>query len=195
MIQMGALYSNREVAELADCPLKLGWDIKKDRHVVLVMIDANHHEIEFEGRLHKFIQNQPLLADKAFVTKVYRCSAYAHLITEHGQSGRVCVGFKPSSSNAAIPTITPLESSTQANETWQTIGEAGTWTTGSYHPSPPLYTPLATLRQITPKEPTTGYRDRLPPEITDDQEMEDYIPPWGELDEQGDEIDPDSEDQ
>jgi hypothetical protein len=179
-----------DISELQACSLKLGWDIKKDRHAVLVMIEANHHEIKFEGRLHKFIQNRPELADKAFVTKVYRCSAYAQLITDYGQSGRVCVGFK--ATPATVPTAEPSGSVALGEDVWQTISQAGAWNTGIYHPSA-LYTPLVTLRQITPKEPTTGYRDRLPPAITDEQEMEDYIPPWGELDEEGDEVDPDSE--
>lgn len=179
-----------EIPALAGCSPKLGWDIKKDRHAALVMIDANHHEIAFEGRLHKFIQNKPELADKAFVTKVYHCSAYAQLVTDYGQSGQVYVGYKTSDST---PTFTPAGSASDlgagAERRWLTSTHPGKWTTGAIQNAPAAYTPLVTLRQITPKEPTLGFRDRLPPEITDDQEMQNYIPPWGELDEQGEEID------
>jgi len=184
-----SVLAGREISELEACSLKLGWNIKKDRHAVLVMIDANLHEIEFEGRLHRFIQNKPELADKAVVTKVYKCSAYARLVTDHGRSGQVFVGFKPTNSAPVAPSVTSSDSITTADEAWLTISHAGTWNTGTYDPLP-LYTPLVTLRQITPKEPSIGYRDRMPPEITDTQDMEDYIPPWGELDEQGDEVDP-----
>jgi len=51
---------------MAECSLKLAWDIKKDRHAALVMINANRHEIEFEGCLHNFIRDKSELAKKAF---------------------------------------------------------------------------------------------------------------------------------
>lgn len=180
-----------EIPDLVECSLKLGWNIKKDRHAVLVMIDATHHEIEFEGRLHKFLQNQANLADNAFVTKVYHCSAYAQLITDHGQSGKVHIGFKAD----MIPTGAESTSvpPTAFDQAWQTFSQTGHWSTGIYHPSPPSYMPLATIRQIRPKEPTLGFRDPIPPAIMDKDEMENYIPPWGELDEEGDEIDPDDD--
>jgi hypothetical protein len=150
------------------------------------MIDANRHELEFEGRLHRFIQDKPEVVEKAFVTKVYYCSAYAQLITDYGQSGQVYVGFKGSNSTpTATPAVSASDASNGVNPTWLT---SGTWTTGKYCAWPPPYTPLATLRQVTPKEPAKGYRGSSLPEIPDDQEMEDYIPPWCELDEQGDEI-------
>jgi hypothetical protein len=199
------LPSDSEIPALAECSLKLAWDIKKDRHAAIVMIDANHHEIEFEGILHRFIQDKPAVADKAFVTKVYRCSAFARLLTDYGQTGQVYVGFNgntnttPSSSTTPTPTPTPTPSGSASdvgsgvNRQWLTSSQPGTWTTGRYSDGPPHYTPLATLRQITPKDPTIGYRDAMPPVITDKREMEDYIPPWGELDEQGDEVDPETE--
>jgi hypothetical protein len=154
------------------------------------MIDANHHEIAFEGRLHRFIQDKPELADKAIVTKVYRCSAYAQLITDHGQSGQIYVGFKAGDSAPAGTSPTVI-SSAGVDQAWQTFSQVGNWITGRYQSTPPPYTPLATLRQIRPKEPTIGYRDIISPEISDDDEMANYILPWGELDEQGAEIDPD----
>jgi hypothetical protein len=183
--------SDREISDLAECSLKLGWDIKKDRHAVLVMIDANHHEIEFEGRLHKFLQNKSELADKAVVTKVYRCSAYAQIVTECGRSGRIYVGLKANSNSVPSGTTPTMMSSGSAevHHMWKTFSQTGNWCTGNYHPSPP-YTPLATLRQIRPKEPTSGFRDLIPPAISDDEEMDNYIPSWGELDEEGNEIDP-----
>jgi hypothetical protein len=175
----------RDIPTLAECSPKVGWDIKKDRHAALIMIDANRHEIKFEGRLHRFIQNLPDLADMAVVTKVYRCSAYAQLITSEGQSGQVYAGFKGHNSTPS----TPNSSATSVIErAWQTFSQTGNWNTGT-HLSSSLYTPLVTIRQIRPKGPTTGYRDPIPPEITDEDEMQDYILPWGDLDEHGDEID------
>jgi len=153
------------------------------------MINANHHEIKFEGRLHKFIQNEPELADKAVVTKVYRCSAYAQLVTEYGQTGQVYVGFKANNDSTPPPQSSTTKSSAVVDQAWQTFSQAGNWSTGAGHHLHDLYTPLATIRQIRPKGPTTGYRDPIPPEITDEEEMKDYILPWGDLDEQGDEID------
>jgi hypothetical protein len=41
------------------------------------------------------------------------------------------------------------------------------------------------------KAPTSGVRDPLPPPITDEDKMRNYIPSWGELDENGNEIDED----
>jgi hypothetical protein len=180
-----------EIPAIAECCPKLGWDIKKDRHAALVMIDANHHEIKFEGRLHRFIQNKPEVADKAFVTKVYRCSAYARLITEHGRSGRTYVGFNTNIDSTSTTSIATSTSSTGAAQVWQVLSEAGNWSTGSYHPSPPAYTPLVTIRQITPKEPASGFREPIPPAIADADEMQDYILPWGDLEEDGEEVDPD----
>jgi hypothetical protein len=173
---------------LAECSPKLGWDIKKDRHAALVMIDSNHHELKFEGRLHRFIQNKPELGDKAFVTKVYECSAYARLITECGQAGQIYVGFKGNGDFTSSTSAINISSDRVVQE-WRTFSQAGDWSTGIYHPTP-KYTPLATLRQVIPKAPAVGYRDPIPPEIVDADEMPDYIPPWGDLDEQGDEIDP-----
>lgn len=189
-----------DIPTLAECQPKLGWDIKKDRHAVLVMINANHWEIENEGVLHRFLQKQPDLADKAIVTKVYKCSAYAQLVTEYGQKGPFYVGFKPN----LTPKTTPQTSvnsflssssdpSIMVEQLWQTHPQTANWNMGPYDPSQRLYSPLATLRQVTPKEPSLGYRDKLPPPITDDQEMEDYIPPWAELDERGEEIEDDDD--
>jgi hypothetical protein len=154
------------------------------------MIDANHHELKFEGRLHRFMQNQLHLADKAVVTKVYKCNAYARLITEAGQTGEIYVGFKanrsPSSSAASSADAIP-----EFDQLWQTSSSAGAWITGTCIVDQEQFTPLVTLRQIMPREPTTGFRDPLPPPIADEDEMRDYIPPWGELDEEGNEIDED----
>jgi len=180
-----------DIPALAECSPKLCWDIKKDRHVALVMIDANHHEIKFEGRLHKFIQNLPDLADKAFVTKVYRCSAFAQLITELGHSGQAYVGFKANSNSGPATPNSTGSSTSIVDQAWQTFSQAGSWNTGQYHPSRPIYTPLVTIRQIRPKGPSTGFRDPLPPEIKDEDEMKDYILPWGDLDEDGEELYPD----
>jgi hypothetical protein len=184
-------HSYREIPAIAECCPKLGWDIKKDRHAALVMIDANHHEIRFEGRLHRFIQNKPEVADKAFVTKVYRCSAYARLITEHGRSGQIYVGYKANIDSTSTTSIATSTSSTGAAQAWQVFSDAGNWSTGPYHPSPPAYTPLVTIRQITPKEPASGFREPIPPAIADADEMQDYILPWGDLEEDGEEVDPD----
>jgi len=180
-----------EIPALVECSPKLGWNIKKDRHSALVMIDSNHHEIKFEGRLHKFIQDKPELADNAFVTKVYRCSAYARLITDQGRTGQIYVGFKPNGDPDSTPPIATTSSSIGAAQVWQAFSEAGDWGTGTYHPSPPPYTPLVTIRQITPKEPSSGFREPIPPPIADADEMQDYILPWGDLDEEGEEVDPD----
>jgi hypothetical protein len=175
-----------DIPTLAECSPKLGWDIKKDRHAALIMIDANRHEIKFEGRLHRYIQNLPELADKAVVTKVYRCSAYAQLITNEGQSGQVYAGFK---GNNSAPSTPNSSAASVVDRTWQTYSQTGNWNTGTHPLSSSLYTPLVTIRQIRPKGPTSGYRDPIPPEITDEDEMQDYILPWGDLDEHGDEID------
>lgn len=159
------------------------------------MIDANQYEITNEGILHRFVQNKPDLADKAIVTKVYRCSAFAQLITEHGENGPFYVGFrsnmppKNTSQNSISSSLTsPSDSSIMLEQLWQTYPQSANWNMGPYDASQRLYSPLATLRQVTPKQPTLGYRDKLPPPITDDQVMEDYIPPWAELDERGEEI-------
>jgi len=175
-----------DIPTLAECPLRLGWHIKKDRHGILVMINPNLHEIKYEGCLHKLIQEDPDLADKAIVTKVYRCSAYARLITDRGRSGQVYVGFK-ASNTTPVDTLPTVISAAGVDQSWQTSSQSGTWTTGMFH-STPSYTPLATLRQITPKAPAVGYRDDM--EMPDDEEMETYRLPWGELDDKGDEIDP-----
>jgi hypothetical protein len=153
------------------------------------MIDANHYEIEFEGRLHKFLQNQPELADYAFVTKVYRCSAYAQLITDYNRFGRVCVGFKANNSAPPDGTTPTVIQSTGSEPAWQCFSQTGSWSTSAYNPSVNLYTPLATLRQIRPISPTTGFRNLLPPAIADTDDMDNYIPPWGELDEKGEDLD------
>jgi len=188
----GTFSVTTDIPILGECSPKLGWDIKKDRHVALVMIDANHHEMKFEGILHKFIQNLPDLADKAFVTKVFRCSAYAQLITEVGQSGQAYVGFKAGDNSTPNSTTNSIASSSAGvDRAWQTFSQTGKWNTGTYHPSPPPYTPLVTLRQIRPKGPASGYRDPIPPPITDEEEMRDYILPWGDLGEDGEELYPD----
>jgi hypothetical protein len=179
----------REIPALGECFPKLRWDIKKDRHAALVMIDVNYHEINFEGRLHKFIQNIPELAEKAFVTKLYRCSTYARLVTDYGQCGEVYIGFRANTKSAPTVSATTAAPSHPVIERWETFSQLGNWTTGVYHPFDPPYTPLATLRQITPKGPVNGFRDSIPPDVTDEEEMKDYIPPWGELDERGDQID------
>jgi len=144
-----------DIPELAGCSRKFAWDLKKGRLAALVMIDTTLREIEFEGRLIRFIEPKPELTDKAFVTKVYRCSAYAQLITSHRQSGQVYVGFEDSNS-APISTSGTSISSVTADHAWQTFSP-DTWITGIYHPSTP-YTPLVTLRQLKAKEPTVGFR-------------------------------------
>jgi hypothetical protein len=156
------------------------------------MIDSNRSEMKFEGRLHRYIQGIPELADKAFVTKAYKCSAYARLVTESGQSGEIHVGFK-GHSNRGSPSATNIDTppvGIDVDQSWQTFSQAGDWTTG-ISPAERVYTPLVTLRQIMPKDPSNGFRDPLPPKINDEDEMKDYILPWGDLDEEGVEIDED----
>jgi len=153
------------------------------------MINANHHEIRFEGLLHKFIRNEPELADKAFVTKVYKCAAYARLVTEPEQAGEIYVGYKADNSGEQPSPASSANSGTEGP--WVTFSQTGDWTTGTYCADRPSYTPLVTLRQIMPKESANGFRDSLPPAIADEDEMKDYILPWGDLDEQGEEEDPD----
>jgi len=163
-----------------------------DRHAVLVMINANHHEIAFEGRLHRLIQDKRELVDKAIVTKVYRCSAYAQLLTDHDRSGKIYVGFDAGDSESVPAGTSPtVIASAGVDQAWQTFSQIGNWITGRYQSTPPPYTPLATLRQISPKDPTVGYRDLISPENPDIEEMADYVLPWGELDGHGAEIDPD----
>ena len=112
------------------------------------MINANHHEVKFEGRLHRYIQNIPELADKAIMTKVYKCPAYAQLLTD-GQPCQVMVGFK-----ADIPGLGAGVNQWKISGNWTT---AGNWTTG-YSPANYLYSPLATLKHNRPQGPKTGYR-------------------------------------
>ena len=152
---MPVTLSDSEIPALAECSLKLAWDIKRDRHAALVMIDANLHEFEFEGRLHKLLQDAPNLADKAFVTKVYHCFAYAQFLSEYGQSGQVYVGFKGGNSTR---TGKPALSTFDVDHAWLTSSQGWTWNTGKYYSVIPPYTPLVTLRQIAPQMPSTGYR-------------------------------------
>jgi len=185
-----------DIPNLAECQPKFGWDIKKDRHAVLVMIDANQYEITNEGILHRFVQNKPDLADKAIVTKVYRCSAFAQLITEHGEKGPFYVGFRSTMSpknSVSSSLMSSSNSSVMLEQPWQTCPQSSNWNMGPYDASQRLYSPLATLRQVTPKQPSLGYRDRLPSPITDDQDMEDYMLPWAELDERGEEFEDDDD--
>jgi hypothetical protein len=180
---------NREIPAIADCSLKLGWNIKGDRHAVLVMINPKLHELQYEGRLQAFLQTKPELIDKAFVTKVYRCSTYALLIT-NGHSGQVYVGFK-----AETPGPTPtIQVGAGVSGNWQMSSQG--WSTGKYHALRCPYSPLATLRQVEAKQPISTFRESFPlPEgYTDTVQMADYIPPWGELDENGMEIDVDKDD-
>jgi hypothetical protein len=188
--------SNREIPAIAECSLKLGWNIRKDRHAVLVMIDPKLYEFRYEGRLQAFIQTKPELVEKAFVTKVYRCSTYALLITD-GHSGHVYVGFKADTLGPAAA----IELATEVSRNWQVSGNWHTsshgWSTGTYHASCHPYSPLATLRQVEAKEPVGAFRQGfLPPELemdTDKMQMANYILPWAVLDENGREIDVDKD--
>lgn len=162
------------------------------------MINANLLEVEHEGILLRFLQGIPALADKAILTKVYRCSSFSQLVTELGQTGPFYIGFKPNDSTSAASSIYhPSETISQGPnfahaQVWRTFPNNAThWNTGGYDPTQRLYSPLATLRQIRPKAPTLGFRSRLPPPIADNDAMDAFIPPWGELDEQGEEMDGD----
>lgn len=169
-----------------ECQPKLGWQINKDRHAVLVMINANRYEIANEGKLHRLIQDQPKLADKAIVTKVYQCSAYAQLLTESGQTGEFHVGFKSNPAHYNAAETDPRRVAIEKD--WHTFPSTANWRTGSGDPSKRPYSPLVTLRQIRPKAPTLGYREQIPSKIADDNNMDNFIPPWAELDEMGEEI-------
>jgi hypothetical protein len=167
--------------------LKLGWEIKKDRHAILAMIDPTLHEFEYEGRLRPFIIARPDLKDKVFVTKVYRCSTFALLLT-NGKAGRTYVGFKV---GGPVPVAPPVNVGAGLEGTWKVHSQSGTWSTGTYDHNKYPYTPLATLRQAIPTVPAEGWREALPLPFTDpDREgMVTYYPPWGELDEEGIDLD------
>jgi hypothetical protein len=148
------------------------------------MIDPILHEFNFEGRLCTFIkEHRSDLREKAFVTKVYKCSTYALLLTD-GQAGQIWVGFKAS---VPLPAGVPAKVGAGTEHTWKVQNQLGSWTTGKYTPGQHLYVPLATLRQVIPEIPAVGWRDALPPPLSDlDKEgMVDFYPPWGALNEDG----------
>jgi hypothetical protein len=184
---MYVTFYNRQIPSIVDCAVKLGWEIQKDRHAVLVMIDPVLQEFEFEGRLRPFILSKPEFIDKAIVTKVYRCATFARLLT-NGHIGQVYVGFR---AGAPLPTPVPVEASAGIENLWKVYSQVGDWSTGKYDPAQYQYSPLVKLRQVRPEIPTDGWRGPLPPPITDpDREgMMDYFPPWGELNDKGRDVD------
>jgi len=182
---------NAQIPDIFECSVKFGWEIEKDRHAVLVMIDPVLKEFRYEGRLRPFILSHPEFIDKAFVTKVYRCSTFARLLT-NGRRGQIYVGF---SAGVPLPVPVLVEVGAGIEQAWKVYSQIGDWSTGKYKPGEIQYAPLAKLRQVRPEVPTDGWRGPMPPPITDPdtQGMMDYFPPWGELNEKGRDVDDEEE--
>jgi len=65
---------------------KFRWDIKKDRHADLIMINATITRLHLKVAFTNYSKSTRIGGAKAVVTKSLSISAYAQLITDHGKS-------------------------------------------------------------------------------------------------------------
>src|ERR1700690_4306002 len=162
---------------MMDCSLKAGWNIKKNRHAVLVLIDPVLVKLANEGSMKIAITNKEELRNKAIVTKLFKSSSYAILLT-NGESGDAHIGFKLGAPPAHAG----------ADVSWLKHSDVGSWSTGWHNPAGEVeYFPLATLQAMRPIKPAVGYRatEVVTQEEIAQMDMLDFAPPWGDLDKNG----------
>jgi len=124
---------------------------------LLVMIDANHHELNYSKVvLHRFMQNQLHLADKAVDESPKMQMPTLGSSTEAGRTGEIYVGFKDRKSVLLRKRLVRMLSLNSTN--CGRLPALRELDHGTCIVDQEQFTPLVTLRQIMP-------RNRLPDSV------------------------------
>jgi hypothetical protein len=164
---------------LVDSKVKVCCDFSKGRGASLVLYMPKQSYIDRVGDLMPKLQHNETLAEKALVTSVFSCPMYSLLLKdEKDTSGEVAIGL-------SLFDTPDLGAHSRAQ--WHHYNVSGVVKTGGESANSTFY-PLYSLR--TPKtrswmDTVLGRRRGRDPEGEDT--FYNYQPPWGPLDDQGDE--------
>ncbi|KAI0922155.1 hypothetical protein AcV7_007788 [Taiwanofungus camphoratus] len=179
---------------------KYRFKISKGRGAVLSMLKPCLSVINYPGRLSRLLRSSSDLKGQVIVSEVYTCRSYARLLTSQ-HSHEVEISLEASAPTAAALGL-PLTAGVGGDIEWKTSANSGDWkcahhevleTMGSQDEKHPevddktLCYPLFKLVSLDAKGPVSKMRGaRRKEEI--DWELPIAEPPWGELDDDGNEI-------
>jgi hypothetical protein len=183
-------------SDLAELSLKWEFNFGKKHGVVLIMVNPVLRRFPRNGNLKPVLEivNEELNG-KVLVTEAVTCEAYA-LIVSCGRDQSATIGIVASHQPPTSPPLpveagaTPSAVEVGTEFSWIHSSTAGVWKVGS-HPGS-TYTPLLELSMLKrwwrdwSHDPVT---QRNSHELThSDTPFASFLPPWGPLDEDGEEI-------
>ncbi|KAJ3554339.1 hypothetical protein NM688_g3160 [Phlebia brevispora] len=175
---------NVQFPELVNSNIKGRWEFQRGTGAILVLFKPAESRIRDKAILLEKLQYNEVLAEKALVTSVYKCPMYALLLTadKHGKAD-AAIGL--SIANVGTSSLRGKWHCHSTSGVWRTAGEDGNST----------FRPLYTLR--TPKTRTFMERlmkRRAEVKPTGEMTFHAYQPPWGRLDDEGEELPPEVSD-
>jgi len=169
---------------LQGCNFQYCWKFTEGRGAILFLIKPV--EVTINNVASLLPQLQESLANKLLITTVYECPCYALLFTDEANA-EATLGF-----NLDVGPGLGLTSASQLVY----HSSSGAWRTGGGNVSlsaPAVYYPLVTLRTPKPRRFWSLFRSG---DLAEGAETFDpYTPPWGELDDNGQEIADESDDE
>jgi len=179
-------------AGIADVSVNWKFKFGKRHGVALVMLNPAIRKFPKEGDLKPLLKvvNEELKG-KVLVTSAITCDAYGFIIG-HGSNEYASLGLA-GGTTAALP----VSGGAGAQFSWIYSSTVGVWKVGS--PEGQTYHPIFELSVLkrgwefwNDNKPVT-YRDGVDGPVPSDSPFQAYAPPWGSLDEEGEEIDDEEE--
>ncbi|KAF5357304.1 hypothetical protein D9758_005892 [Tetrapyrgos nigripes] len=172
----------RTIPKIVGSNIKGRWSFSRGRGAIVFLHQPTEWIIRDKARLFPRIQFNETLEGKALITSVYTCPRFALLLTDNAaEQADVAIGL--SVMNIAGASV---------SGTWHHYSTSGLWRSGGQEGGLTFH-PLYTLR--TPKTKSwlkrvLGRRGETEPE--GENTFLQYQPPWNVLDDEGNEISPES---
>jgi len=151
------------------------------------MIKPDITQLRQDAQLRRLVGLKPDMDGKVLVTEVTSCPAYALILSE-GIESEAVIGLQAS---AAAPEISTSNFGGGMEAKWTVSNSSsGQWRYGSSDGlEPNVFYPLFTLRSLSgqPLAPPIRFDNPNPRE---DEGLNLFVPPWEQLDEDGEEIEP-----
>lgn len=183
----GSLFSGIEATGEVGVRVHGAWKFTpRNRAAILTITDGYTHYLEI-GTVFTKLQSVRKLQGKAIVTEALRCPAYAMLLTNKGVGGKASLTLHTGLAEAGAA----LAGGGMLG--WKHSSESGFWRTAVGYrkvleDKDAVFTPLFKLKKVSRSWRTRYRGPPTPRTISEEPVSEDYLPPWQELDEDGEEI-------
>ncbi|PSR74590.1 hypothetical protein PHLCEN_2v9767 [Hermanssonia centrifuga] len=175
---------NTRFPELVRSDITGRWEFQRGQGAILMMFRPQESRIKGQGTLLPKLQHKTPLSDKALVTSVYSCPMYALLLASE----------KDVKADAAIGLSLANVGGASVRGTWHCYSSSGVWRTGGQN-GDATFRPLYRLRTPKTKNFLEKLFDRRGASVPEGENtFQPYHPPWGQLDEGGEEVPPESPD-